>query len=602
MIERVGGQDEFSAPHPPQTRTKTTHLKQTSQTPLRHSPLHQTTLSEQSSESSFNLQTTYNTYQDKMPSSRSCASDISQQSNCLEDLRAKKSTSISNRANGNSWRQISTSASSSPVKGAPCKRSGSPGKKGLTPRPPSSQTPSSGKGKLLPPLSQPGRHSPQSSFRSSHHHPNHIPRSPRSQSSRTSSQRSRSNPRPPLSTESLDDLSGLGYSLQHLPSLDPQREEDLYRSFEAEYLANTQQQLAKLGPDRGTVGKDMLPVSQQLQEQHFTLPTPTTGHLNVTDSAYSSCSSTSSVNVGGKTLGLLPDLREVKKSKQQSCAQNESSTFFQNRTLGMLSDSKQLSDCYRDLKRLPAISSVMQDCEVGVNPSEQPHPAHVPRTLNGSVGLYHRPTEILLNGQPDPLNNKDVEANVSIKEFTEDMPYGLNHNPNNDLPFFTCILPVPPLNEDSLIQNSCESPSLCFSAPLSDGIPSPSYHSLASGDLENTAALWAKRGQKTEWMPSSHKMKLRSRSRPRTDNRPENSPSRIPTPVGRDVQQQQHDASLHEASLPTQLSYSNEYSSSRKVFHQAITELIHPQSCSPSMGPRDCSYSPPSNLDTEACM
>lgn len=617
-IERVGGQDPFSAPRPPQTRTKNPRPTQSSQTSLRHSPLHRTTLSEQSPESSCHPQNSHSTYQDKMPSSRSCTSDMSQGassqhdlSNCLEDLRAKKSTSLSTRGNGgNSWRQISTSASTSPAKGASCSRSGSPAKKGLvTPRPPSSQPPPSGKGKLLPPVSQPGRHSPQSAFRSSHHHHNHPPRSPRSQMSRTSSraQRSRSNPRPALLTEPLDDLPGLGYSLQHLPSLDPQREEDLYRSFEAEYLANTRQQLTRSGPDRGTVGKDMLPESQQLQEQHFTLcvlPTSTTGDLNVTDSAYSSsCSSTSSGNVGGKAL--FPDLREVKKSKQQPCALNDPTTFLQNQTLGILSESKQLSDCDRGLKRLPAISSVMQECELGIN-SQLPHPEHVPRPLNGSMGLYHRPTEISLNGQPDPLSNKDAEANISIEEFNEDMPYSLNHNPNNDLPLLNCLLPGPPLNEDCLLHNSCESPPLCFGSPLSDGLTSPSYHSLAGGDLEKAAALWAKRGpRQTEWIPSSQRMKVKPQIRRRTDNRPENSPSRIPTPVGRDVQQQQqHDTSLPplHTSESTPISYSSEYSSSRKVFHQAITDLIHPQSCSPSMGPRDCSYSPPSNLDTEACM
>ncbi|XP_076125631.1 uncharacterized protein gas2l1 [Alosa pseudoharengus] len=617
VIERVGGQDEFAVPQPPQARTRNTSRDrptQTSQSPRRHSPLHvyaeghQTRPSEQNHsqcpESPCHLQTTHSPSQDKRLSSRSC--------NSMEDLRAKQTTSICCRASGgsgNSWRPISTTASTSPVRGASCNRSGSPAKKGLTtPRPPL-QTPSIGKGKLLPPVSQPGRHSPQSSYRSSHHH-NHPPRSPRSQNSRTSSrtQRSRSNPRPSLRTESQDGPSGQGYSLQHLPSLDPQKEEDLYRSFEAEYLANTQQQLARSGPDRGTVRKDILPISQQLQEQHFTLcvlPTPTMGDLNVTDSAYSSsCSSTSSLNVGGKPFGLFPDLKEVKKTKQQPCILNDPTTFSQNQTSEMLSDSKQWSDCDRGLKRLPAISSLMEDCEVGFNHSQhQSHPALVPRPLNGSPGLYHRPTEILLNGQPDTFNHRDVEADASQEEFTADMPYDLDHNPNKDLLLLTCPLPVPPLSDDSLLQNSCESSSMCFSAPLSDGITTPS-HSLANGDMENAAALRAKRGQKkTEWMPSIYKMKLRPRIRPRTDNRPDNSPSRIPTPIGRDTQQQQHETSLpplRTSSESPHFSYSNEYSSSRNVLHQAITDLLHPQSCSPSMGPKDCSYSPPSNLDTEA--
>ncbi|XP_062399731.1 GAS2-like protein 2A [Sardina pilchardus] len=625
VVERVGGQDEFAIPQPPQARTRNISRDRPtrkSQSPRRHSPLHvysdghQTTPSEQNHsqlpESPCHLQTTHSPCQDKMLSSRSCTSDrspgaSSQQqntqpyfSNCVEDLHAKQTTSMCGR--GNSWRQISTTASTSPVKGASCNRSGSPAKKGLvTPRPPS-QTQSNGKGKLLPPVSQPGRHSPQPSYRSSHHH-NHPPRSPRSQNSRTSSrtQRSRSNPRPSFRTETQDEPSGQGFSLQNLPSLDPQKEEDMYRSFEAEYLANTHQQLAR---------KDMLPISQQLKEQHFTLcvlPTPTTGDLNVTDSAYSSsCSSISSINVGGKPFGLFPDLKEVKKTKQQPCILNDPTTFSQNQTSEMQSVSRQWSDCDRGLKRLPAISSLMEDCEVGLNHSQQQsHPALVSRPQNGSSGLYNRPNEILLNGQPDTFNHRDVEADVSREEFTADMPYDLDHNSNNDLSLLTCPLPVPPLSDDSLLQNSCESSSMCFNAPLSDDIPSPS-HSLTNGDMENASALRAKRGQKkTEWMPSVYKMKLRPRIRPRTDNRPENSPSRIPTPIARDTQQQQHETSLpplHTSSESPHFSYSNDYPSSRNVLHQAITDLLHPQSCSPSMGPKDCSYSPPSNLDTEACM
>uniref|UniRef100_W5MN87 Growth arrest-specific 2 like 1 n=1 Tax=Lepisosteus oculatus TaxID=7918 RepID=W5MN87_LEPOC len=88
-----------------------------------------------------------------------------------------------------------------------------------------------------------------------------------------------------------------------LPCLDPSREKELYRSFEAEFLANTQRSgFAEGGDDYG----DLL--AQPLQPQ--ALQQPPLGDPNVTDSAYSSSnSSTSSLNVGNK-LGVLPDLRD----------------------------------------------------------------------------------------------------------------------------------------------------------------------------------------------------------------------------------------------------------------------------------------------------
>ncbi|XP_012671092.2 GAS2-like protein 2A [Clupea harengus] len=609
LIERVGGQDELAALQTPQTRTRNLsreRFAQSSQTPLQHSPRrvyaegHRTAAHQNDSQcpkSPCRLPTTNSPSQDKVLSSR--GGDISpgaESWESWEDLRSRQATGLHG---GYSRRQISTSASSGPVKGASCNRSGSPAKKGLvTPRPPAS--PSVGRSRLLPPMSQPGRHSPQSSYRSSHHHHNHPPRSPRSQGSRTSSrpQRSRSNPRPSLQTESQDEISGLGYSLKHLPSLDPQKEEDMYRSFEEEYLVNTQQ-LSGPGPDRGTVGKDILPVPPQLQDQPFTLcvlPKPASGDLNVTNSASSSCSSTSSLNVGGKVFGLFSDLKDVKRTKQ-SCVLNDPTTFFQNPSVEMLSEIKQWSDCGQGLKPLPSISTLMKDCDVGLNHSQ--HLSQAARPLNGSLGVtslgpHHRPTEMLLNGHPDLPNGRDVETDVCLEEFTSDKPYDLDPNPNDDLPLLTCPSPVPMLTDDSLLQDS----SMCFSEPP---------HSLANGDLETAAVLRARRGQKnTEWMPSVSKMKLRPRVRPRTDNRPENSPSRIPTPIGnRDIEPQQHQTSLPPLETPSEFphfSHSNEFSPSRKVLHQAIADLIHPQSCSPSLGPRDCSYSPQSSLDTEACM
>ncbi|MBN3319178.1 GA2L1 protein, partial [Atractosteus spatula] len=104
-----------------------------------------------------------------------------------------------------------------------------------------------------------------------------------------------------------------------LPCLDPSREKELYRSFEAEFLANTQMSsFAEGGDDYG----DLL--AQPLQQQ--ALQQPPLGDPNVTDSAYSSSnSSTSSLNVGNK-LGVLPDLRDSTRAtvpQAGGCGQND---------------------------------------------------------------------------------------------------------------------------------------------------------------------------------------------------------------------------------------------------------------------------------------
>ncbi|KAL2092800.1 hypothetical protein ACEWY4_012598 [Coilia grayii] len=603
VIERVGGKKELTVPQPTQTHTRNIsqdHLTQTSQTQLRHSPLHvyadshRTAHTEQNHlqfpEGLCHLQTTESLSQDERLSSSGRTSDINPAASSLQ--QNKQATCISSRASGgHSFRQIS------PIRG---KRSASPAKKGLMSfRPPVSQTLSPGKGRLLPTLSQFGRHSPQPHRSSPHHHHNHSAQSPHSHGSGTPrTQRSRSNPRPSLQSESQDEVPGLSYSLRHLPSFGRQREEDLYSAFEAEYLANTQNQQLLTSPDRGAEGMDTLPVTKQQQDQHLTsnvLPTSASEDLNLIDSASScsSSSSTSSLNVGGKVSGLFPDLREAKKTKFRSRSLNgPPPTFFQNQTLTMLPDSKELGEFGRHLKRLPTISGSVEDsCDVVFNNSQS----------------LSQPSHLLSPLKSDSLNRGDVDEGASLQQLTSDTSNDLNHRPKDNLllPLIS-PLPRPGFTDTCLLQTSCESSPMCFSEPLSGDITSPS-HSLANGDMESMAIMRAKKGQnRTEWTSSSiYKMKLRPRVRPRTDGQLENSPSRIPVPIGnKDVQQQQRESSLPPLHSPSEFPHphSNEYSPSRKVLHQVITDLVHPQSCSPGTGTIDSSFPPPSNLDTEACM
>ncbi|KAL6465150.1 hypothetical protein MHYP_G00252830 [Metynnis hypsauchen] len=518
-----------------------------------------------------------------------------------DDLRQKQVPPGSPRLSGGlSKRQTSSSASSSPIKGG--SGTSSPVKKSVvTPRPPAPRSPSVGSRRLLPPVSQPGRRSPHSSNKSPHHHP---PRSPRVAHSPRSIGRPQRGWGHQQVQEPQEDDMGLGFGFQPLSGQEAaQREMELYRSFEAEFLANTQQQQVQAGQTRASATKEvgaLLPVSSQ---QGFGV----LGDPNVTDSAYSSSnSSSSSLNVGGK----LPDLRESKRTR--NCALEDPPALLHSQTRvslpnGGLRERERWTGLGGGLRKLPAISSSVEECEQ-VQESESKIP-YAPRQVNGGpLGLPL--TEVPMDAQPDWAG---VEGDVPLEDHHPNLPYDhkdANANTNDDLPLpETFPSPLPPPPEDcSYNDSSSESSSMCFSLsePLSDGSCTPPPPSLANGDTENTVVLRAKKGQKkAERVPSIYKLKLRPRIRPRTDNRPENSPSRIPTPVSyRDQHHrlQQSPANLSPLQTPPQSPRSHRHAPSHKALHQAFADLIHPQQRSPAMGSRERSFSPESSLDTEAWM
>lgn len=452
---------------------------------------------------------------------------------------------------GFSKRQMPSSASSSPVKGA----TGSPIKKStVTPRPPAPRSPSVGNRRLLPPISQPGRRSPHSTprtaQRSSHHH---QPRSTIATGRLT--QRGWGHQNQP---DPQDDM-GIRYNLHSLPALDAKRELELYRSFEAEFLANTGQTRA---PETNEAAMQH-PASQQGSRP--------SGDSNVADSAYSSSnSSSSSLNVGGK-VGILPDLRETRHtSGARSCALEDPPTLLHSQTRASLPNG--------GFPKLPAISSSMEEGDPGLQSN-------------------HLNSGFQINGGHRGFSNSVVpmEAQADWAGLEGDVP-SYDQDPN--LPYDTLpdSFPSPPPPEDcSYNDSSSESSSMCLSLsePISEGSCSPPS-SIANRDGDSTVVLRTKRGQKkADRVPSIYKLKLRPRIRPRTDNRPENSPSRIPTPLSyRELQQRKASGNLTPPPSP----------STRKNLNQAFDNVIHQQRRSASVGSRERSYSPESNLDPAAWM
>ncbi|XP_043095612.1 GAS2-like protein 2 [Puntigrus tetrazona] len=511
-----------------------------------------------------------------------------------EELRTKHMPAASSKTSGSlARRQASSSASNSPVKSC---ASGSPAKKGMVaPRPPAPRSPSTGSRKFLPPVTQPGRRSPHSSPRLSHHHP---PRSPRTGHNARSTGRDQKVWVNPYNQpqESQED-SGI-FSLHLLPSLDPQREQDLYRSFEAEFLANTQQTKAVQG--KVSTGREMRSLQLPVSQQGLAVLPNSSGDTNVTDSAYSSSnSSTSSLNVGGK-VGVLPDLRESKRTNPRTCALEDPPALLHSQIRGGLPnggllEGERWGGRGGGLRKLPAISSSTEEGEAS-NLSLS-RSVGLPRDINGSLPL----TEVPMESQQELEEWAGLEGDVpQSTELHADLPYD-----NADLPLpETFPSPPPPLDDCSYQDSSSESSSMCLSLsePPSEGSCTPPLP-LANGDTEDAVVLHANKSQKkTERVPSIYKLKLRPRIRPRTDNRPENSPSRIPTPVRYRNHCQQSPANSSPLQTPPQSPRLNNHQPSHKALHQAFADLIQPQQRSSAMGSRERAYSSESSLDNEAWM
>ncbi|CAL8331552.1 unnamed protein product [Arctogadus glacialis] len=450
----------------------------------------------------------------------------------------------------------SSSCSNSPVKGLQSSSSSSPNKKTtVTPRPPAPRSPSMGRTRLLPPVTSGGRRSPHPSPRHSHHH--NPPRSPRSGLVPDTAGRGPPPHRGWSGAEEVEE-DGPGFGIQMLPALDPQKEQDLYRSFEAEFLANTQR--GRGAPSRGSNG---VPVPKQPQRGAGALSVPAAADPNVPDSAYSSSnSSTSSLNVGAK-MGALPDLRESKRPIPHHLHLEELSGPPHRQTPGGLQNGRQgelerWGEREGTLKKLPAISGSVEereampsslaglgDTEPTTSPNQiPPLPTFNCRKLNGDSGGCPS-GEVLSDHQGPPRWGSGPEGDIPLPEQQPNLPYDMEdgEQEHQGLPGpEECPSPVAlPTSEDCSYQDSSsENSSMCFSLSESHSESSPPPSALTNGNTDGGVVLRPKKGQKkSDRVPSIYKLKLRTRIRPRTDNRPDNSPSRIPTPVSyRDLQTQ----------------------------------------------------------------
>ncbi|XP_077457423.1 uncharacterized protein gas2l1 [Stigmatopora argus] len=422
-----------------------------------------------------------------------------------DDPRNKQVPPSSPRLGGVLSKRQSSSCSNSPIKGVQNNKD-SPIKKTInTPRPP--RLPSTGKGRLLPPVSSGGRRSPHSSPRNSHHHAAHSPRL---------SQGSRPNGRGLCRTWSGlgrqdPEEEGQSCAFQILPTLDPKREQDLYRSFEAEYLANTQQ-------SRGGVGRA---VGQRAARTHSV---PVLTDPNITDSAYSSSnSSSSSLNVGAK-IGVLPELRESKRANLSHIPLEDPLNLLYGQNFAQ-GDAEHWREHGGNLKKLPAISSNMETRTSFPGDSNR---LVIPQTdLCKNMNGDHR------SQQGEEWGNNS-RGDIPLETHQPNVPYDVqNSNGSADLPLPEAgPLPVHlPLSEDCSYQDSSsENSSMCFSLSESHSESPPLTSPLANGDTVGEV-LHGSKEQKKMGSVLVSKHKLASRIKLRADNSPAKNPSRIPTLV-----------------------------------------------------------------------
>ncbi|KAM6931062.1 uncharacterized protein gas2l1 [Xenentodon cancila] len=519
-----------------------------------------------------------------------------------EELRAKQMLPSSSRVGAGFTKRQSTSCSNSPIKGVQSNNN-TPSKKPINaPRPPAPRSPSIGRGRLLPPVTQGGRRSPHSSPRISCHQGTRSPRP--SQAPRSAG---RGNHRNWSGTEHQETQEeGLGFSFQMLPTLDPQREQDLYRSFEAEFLANTQQACGV------SAGKSPGESTLQVAGIHLV---PTLKDPNVTDSTYpSSNSSTTSLNVGAK-IGALPELKESRRTNPHHLPLEDPLYLLYRHNHGGPNgfgqgDPEHWGEHRGGLKKLPAISSSVEERETSSSlPGlEKTVPDrlinHIPSQpsfnckMNGEHGDC--PPSKELTSQEGQLGwGLQTVGDIPLENHQPNLSYDLE-NCDQNVDFHTadaCQSPVPLLlSEDCSFQDSSsESSSKCLSLSESrSGSPPPSL-GMTNGETGQ---------KKASKLSSISQHKSGARLRPRTDNRPQNSPSRIPTPVSyRDLRTHETLSPCHTPPLSPQSSHRAGRPATCKSLHQAYTDMIHPQSCSPAMGNKDCTYPAHSgSLDTEAWM
>lgn len=172
--------------------------------------------------------------------------------------------------------------------------------------------------------------------------------------------------------------------------------------------------------------------------------------------------------------------------------------------------------------------------------------------------------------------------------------------------------PLPRSEEDCSFQDSSSSEenssSMCFSLSESRSDSPQASSPVANGDahgdkgLPDAATTTTTTTSTANPAPHKHKPPNPKMIRPRMDNRPDNGPSRIPTPLSyRDRQGALSPCATPPTSPQSSRSALGRRKATCKILHPAFADLIGPQTRAPAVGSPDGPFPTRSaSLDSDA--
>lgn len=265
------------------------------------------------------------------------------------------------------------------------------------------------------------------------------------------------------------------------------------------------------------------------------------------------------------------------------------------------------------LRKLPAISGSTEETKP---------PSHLMNQVPQRAAAASAAPAVLYGNMNGGFSAKLAVRSQREEELGEgpcpSLPYNLGNGDDGDSeelpPPEACPSP-PPLprsEEDCSFQDSSSSEenssSMCFSLSESRSDSPQPPSPVANGDAHVNAHVdeglsdVTTTTSKTEVVPHEHRPANSKTVRPRVDNRPDNGPSRIPTPLSyRDRQGALSPRSTPPASPQSSRSALGRRKATCKILHQAFADLIGPQTRAPAMGSPDGPFPTRSaSLDSDA--
>ncbi|XP_030074482.1 GAS2-like protein 2 [Microcaecilia unicolor] len=293
------------------------------------------------------------------------------------------------------------------------------------------------------------------------------------------------------------ELESLAKTFRVPLNLDPAREQQLYRSLEEEFLANSQIIDVNCSEEESLEHTSEPPKFQQ-----------TTPEQVAVDSAYcSSSSSSSSLNFYSK-YGLQVDFGE---KQREDCRRTPAATL----QYSWIPESEQTATELLN-GSVEQESSVTEPWISHANPQSVTSYREPALSSSSDESNYHT----ALND----LQEVSEALDLSKLNFDEAWDVGEPEDAEDDL-----VNSVPEEAEQVTEANNFEVDSYNELCP--DDSQNKSTDGCPDSQMQEVVLRQKKNLKRPDRVPSMYKLKLRPRTRPRMDNQPDKKPSKIPTPM-----------------------------------------------------------------------